>query len=95
VDLLVLYSSFGTIEYLRYPVFNARHKKTQIRIDILVLGLFYWGEKMVNKHKTEEALEILKTNNLLKKRQKGGSKWYRKTFPYLTALPGLKGIFRC
>jgi len=44
--MLVLCSSFGTIEYLKYPVFSARHKKTQIRIDILVLGLFYWESRI-------------------------------------------------
>jgi len=61
VGLLVLYSSFGTTEYLKYPVFSARHKKAQIRTDILVLGLFYWDEKMVNKQKI---------NNLFKRDRK-------------------------
>jgi len=70
VELLALYSSFGTIGYLKYPVFSARHRKTQIRIDILVLGLFFWGEKMVNKQKREEALEPVKTNNLFKRDRK-------------------------
>jgi len=46
VELLVLCSSFGTNEYLKYPVFSARHKKTQVRIDILVLGLFYWKRRI-------------------------------------------------
>ena len=70
MDSLVLYSSFGTIEYLKYPVFSARHKKTQIRIDILVLGLFYWKKIMINRHQREESLEIQKTNNLFRRDRK-------------------------